>query len=65
MNSNRKFLYLLFPLFTLGCKNHNTQHYDQQVEVTFDTVPSDQNKTSVKIICMPYTEDLMTITLLD
>jgi hypothetical protein len=58
----RSYIYLFFALFALGCKNDTTRHFDQQVEVTIDTLPNNQNKTSVRIVGMPGTEGVMTIT---
>jgi hypothetical protein len=65
MNNNHKFriyIYFHLVLFALGCKNDKTQHYDQQVEIAVDTLTNDQDKTSVRIVGMPDTEGVMTIT---
>lgn len=62
MISNRKYIYLIFLLFALSCKNDSTQHYDHQVEIAVDTLINDIDKTSVRIVGMPDTEGVMTIT---
>lgn len=48
----------------MGCKNDNTQHNYQDVEtdVVVDTLPVEQNNISIKIMGMPDTEGVMTIT---
>ncbi len=58
----RIFYFILTTIILVGCKNDNSQHYDQQVEVAIDTLHNNQNKTSVKIVGMPDTEGVMNIT---
>lgn len=53
---------ILVVIYTVGCKNDNSHHYDQQVEIAVDTLPTVQNITSVRIVGMPDTEGVMTIT---
>jgi len=60
----RAFIYLLFAIFALGCKNDNTKNDYQDVEtdVVVDTLSVEQNYISIKIMGMPETEGVMTIT---
>lgn len=67
MNNNHMFrIYIYFHLviFALGCINYNTKHnyQDLEADVVVDTLPVEQNYISIKIMGMPDTEGVMTIT---
>lgn len=55
--------YLILGLIVIiSCKNDNSQNYNQDVDYVNDTIPKDLIKTSLRIVGMPETEGVMTIT---